>query len=158
MAEYTYDILLDRLAALCSQKEKCEHDAFAYLQKKGVPPADCQKAVDYLVKNQFISNSRYAQAFARDKARFDKWGVNKISAALALKRIDQQTIRLAVEQISPETQEETIEGEVSKKAKQIKEIATPQAKAKLLRFCASRGYPAGLSLKIIDKIINDSTY
>ena len=34
MAEYTYDILLDRLAALCSQKEKCEYDAFAYLQKK----------------------------------------------------------------------------------------------------------------------------
>ena len=158
MAEYDYGILLDRLAALCSQKEKCEHDAYAYLQKKGVSPADCLKAVDYLVKNQYINNTRYAKAFARDKARFDKWGVNKIAAALAQKQIDQKTISLAVEQISTETQEETIMGEVAKKAKHIDNLSDQKSKAKLLRFCAGRGYPAGISLKIIDKIIKDSTY
>jgi len=158
MAEYTYNAILDRLAALCSQKEKCEHDAFTYLRKYGMPAEDCHKAVDYLVKNQFINNTRYAKAFARDKSRFDKWGVNKIAAALAQKQIDQKTISLAVEQISTETQEETILGEVAKKARHIDNLSDQKSKAKLLRFCAGRGYPAGISLKIIDKIIKDSTY
>ena len=154
MAEYSYDILLDRLAALCSQKEKCEYDAYSYLQKKGVPSAECQKAVDYLVKNRFIDNQRFATAFARDKARFDKWGVKKIAAALSAKKIDQHTIQEAVGQISGEQQKETILAETTKKAKGIKDLSTPQAKAKLLRFCAGRGYPPALSLQIINQITN----
>lgn len=154
MAEYTYDILLDRLAALCSQKEKCEYDAFAYLQKKGVPSADCQKAVDFLVKNNFINNQRFATAFARDKAKFDKWGVKKIAAALSAKKIAQNTIQEAVSQISDDQQKETIMTEAAKKAKGIKDLSTPQAKAKLLRFCAGRGYPPTLSLQIINQITN----
>ena len=154
MAEYSYDILLDRLAALCSQKEKCEYDAFTYLQKKGVPDADCKKAVDFLVKNNFINNQRFATAFARDKARFDKWGVNKIAAALSAKKISPQTISEAVSQISGEQQKETIMAEAVKKAKGIKDLSTPQAKAKLLRFCAGRGYPPAMSMQIVNQITN----
>ena len=155
MAETTYDILLSRLAALCSQKEKCGHDAYEYLAKQGLPPDQCNKAVDYLIKNQFINNSRFAEAFARDKARFDKWGKNKIAIALAIKKIDQATIQKALDSIPDDLQKETIASETAKKARQIKDLSTPQAKAKLIRFCATRGYPSSLSLTIINNIINN---
>lgn len=155
MAEYTYDIALSKIAALCSQSEKCEYDAMEYLQKKGLSPQQCNQAVEYLVKNNYIDNLRFAKAFARDKAKFNKWGTAKISLALTRKKIDPQTIKTALENLPDDFIKEIIISETTKKAKTIKDLQQPQSKAKLLRFCAGRGYPMSLSLNIIEQIINN---
>ena len=157
MAESNYDIVLSKLASMCSLSEKCESDALEYLAKKGLTPDECQKGLDYLVKNSYIDNQRFANAFANDRAKFGKWGVIKIRAALAAKKISPAVINNAVGNISDHVQKEIILSETKKKAKSIKDLSTPQAKAKLIRFCASRGYPNDISFDIVDQIINNST-
>ena len=157
MAESNYNIVLGKLASMCSLSEKCESDALEYLAGKGLTPDECQKGLDYLVKNKYIDNQRFANAFANDKVKFGKWGVIKVRAALSAKKIGSDIIDNALRNIPDDLQKDVIATETAKKAKTIKDLSTPQVKAKLIRFCASRGYPNNISLSVIDQIINNST-
>ena len=69
------DKLLGRLQDLCARAEHCSADIF----QKAMKALDwdrvaSQEMVDSLVKDGYIDDRRYAEAFARDKAQLTGWG------------------------------------------------------------------------------------
>ena len=99
--------LLDRMMVLCSKREYCEADIRRKLYdaagKDGSIAADAaiwQETVEMIVgtlkKEKFLDDSRYAEAFARDKSAILGWGTVKIRHALAAKGISMECIDSAM--------------------------------------------------------------
>ncbi|MCQ2973604.1 MAG: RecX family transcriptional regulator [Bacteroidales bacterium] len=152
--EQYYCQVLNNLASLCSRSEKCEQDAIDYLTKKGLSQNECNRALNFLIENNYINNERYVEAFVKDKQRFSKWGTKKIAMALLQKKISKSLIENAIADFAELNESDIIYEQVEKKAKSIKDnIYSKEARAKLLRFCASRGYSIEKSFVAINRLL-----
>lgn len=143
----------DRAQWLCSQSEKCIFDIEKKLQQWGVNESEGKKIIDALLEDEFIDESRYTLAFAREKARFNKWGPKKIEMALRAKRIGNEHIDNAIEEISEFTNNHKLHEILAAKAKTIKAKDSYDLKTKLIRFGISRGFEYGQVLGIAEKIV-----
>ena len=85
-----YKKALNLAASLCSKKEYCCDDIRKKLLAWEIAPEDCSRILDFLQKNKFIDEARFASFYARDKFRFNRWGVQKIGLMLRQKGISDQ--------------------------------------------------------------------
>ncbi len=142
---------------LCSRTEKCESEAYKYMTTRGATNGEAFEAVEYLTENQYVDNERYARSYVADKARFNKWGKDKIVMQLRIKQIPDSVINGAVEEIfDPEMEKNTAQAELAKKLRGIKE-SEPRQKVweKLMRFAAGRGYSMEICSPIISQMLSD---
>lgn len=144
---------LNRAQWLCSQREKCISEIRLKLQQWGLDPKQGQAIVDSLVKDGFIDENRFALSFAREKARFNKWGPKKIEMALRAKRIPDDEIQNALIEVVQYTSTETLTDLITKKAKTLKYKDKYDLKNKLLRFGVSRGFGYGEVLGVVEEVM-----
>lgn len=143
--------LTDKLMAQCSRREYCVADVRAKAMKalEGDEQA-AQKVVDALVADRFVSDLRYASAYARDKSRIAGWGRVKISASLRAKGIDQQTISAALEEIDPDQARQRAEKAMEVKYRSLRD--DPQWRMKMLRFALGRGFTYDEASELISSL------
>ena len=72
----TPDEALAALMRLCARAEKSEGDARRLMRGWGVAEKDAEQVLGRLVRDRFIDDSRYAEAFVREKLRLSGWGIN----------------------------------------------------------------------------------
>lgn len=131
--------VLSRLEAQCARREYCVSDITAKAVKAMEGDAEAaREIVDSLVKDAFVSDLRYASAFAREKASLTGWGPIKIRFALGAKKIDRATIDAALEEVEPEKANDKLRRLMEQKWKSLQD--DPQGKLKLLKFALGRGY------------------
>lgn len=152
MKEETIQKLTDRLRNLCSRREYCSSDilkkATSYLEGD----ADAaEKVLQTLVAEKYVSDLRYATAYAREKAMISGWGENKIRYMLSGKRIDKDVITQALAQIDEDKADSRLERLLENKARSLK--VDPQKRLKLLRFAMGRGYQYDDVAQVIDGLI-----
>ena len=92
---------LRALMNVCTKSERAISDVRRSLTRWGVAPEQHQPIIDRLVRERFIDEVRYAEAYVREKLNLSRWGVRKIRAALKAKRIPEQTIDEALAQADP---------------------------------------------------------
>lgn len=131
--------VLDRLQAQCSKREYCVSD----IRRKALAALDgdavrAGEVVDSLVADRFVSDLRYASAFAREKAHLTGWGPVKIRYALAGKGISRSDADAALQEIEPDAASGRLRKLLASKAKTLE--GDPQARLKLIKFALSRGY------------------
>lgn len=131
---------LNTMAAICSKKEYCSQDVRKKLQKWEVPENEITRILDFLYKNKFVDDSRFAAFYARDKFRFNKWGPQKINQMLRQKGIAHPVIANALAALSPDAHDETCMVLLRGKLKTLKPDTPIRTKAKLIRFAAGRGF------------------
>lgn len=156
--------VLNRLMKQCSRREYCSSaiykkacEALAGKSPEGYSlpvteeiQVEAARIVAKLVSDGFISDRRYAEAYAREKAEISGWGPIKIKMNLAAQGLPKDII------------EESLDGAFSSGAahkKALKVISVkrkalgddPQWKIKLLRFALSRGYSYEDATKLIDE-------
>lgn len=144
--------MLEKAQALCSRKEKCLFDIRTKLSQWGAPPEMIPSIEKELLSDKFIDESRFALNFARDKARFNKWGPKKIEMSLRAKRISDEDIKVALTEVEPFTNCDTLADLIFKKAKTIKYSDKYELKSKLVRFGLSRGFDYNEILKAISSL------
>ena len=79
----TADEILYKLAARCSVSEQCLNDIENKLAKYDLPEEERTRILRHLVEEKYVDDQRYAEAYVRDKYRFNKWGRMKISQGYA---------------------------------------------------------------------------
>ncbi|MDY0200648.1 MAG: regulatory protein RecX [Tenuifilaceae bacterium] len=146
---------LERAQRLCSLQEKCISDVKLKLIQWGANTDDITGIIKQLVESGFINEQRFALSFARDKANGNHWGPKKIEMALRTKRISDELIQLALEDVEPLTDNETLGKLLSKKLRSLKYKNIYDLKNKMLRFGVSRGFNYGDVRDETDKIIRD---
>jgi len=148
--------VLDRLQAQCVKREYCRSDIFRKALTAFEGDRDSAgRLVESLVADRFVDDSRYAAAFAREKARLSGWGPAKISFALRGKGIDKSIISDALKEIDSEEADRRMVSVLETKYKTLK--GDPQEKFKLLRFGLTRGYDYDKIAPVVDEILKKNS-
>ena len=66
---------------LCARAEKSQDDARRLMRGWGLAEREGEQVLARLVRDRFIDDGRYAEAFVRDKLRLSGWGEYKIRTA-----------------------------------------------------------------------------
>lgn len=142
--EKLFQSALSRAMALCSKREYCIHDIRGKLHFRGLNKSDADKIIATLLKENFINEKRYAEAYVKDKFSYNKWGRVKIRAELKAKKIPGEIISDALECIDEKTYRETLKGLLQKHRKNTKAASEYEMRSKLLRYGLSKGFEGDL--------------
>ena len=136
----TPDEALASLMRLCARTEKSEGDARRLMRGWGLAERDAQQVLDRLVRDRFIDDSRYAEAFVREKLRLSGWGEYKIRTALQRKGVGKELIDAALSQADRSGMGERLAQQLERKARTVKYATQYELKTKLIRYGLSLGY------------------
>ncbi len=148
-----------KMADLCARAEHCESEIREKLRKNGISLQETDDIVDFLIKNRFIDNARFASSFTNDKVRFSGWGRNKVRQALALKRIPAAFIREALENIDEDLYLETLHKVALSKSRHLS-LNDYDDRIKLYRYLLTRGFESSListEISTLRKAENDES-
>lgn len=143
---------LNIVAGQCSKKEYCSFDILKKLQRWELEEKDIAAVMEFLVKNHFLDDTRFAEAYARDKHRFNRWGKLKIMQMLRQKRVPERIIERALSSLPNEESDATCLALLKQKNRGLKEEDPYKRKAKLFRFALSRGFDYETVSRCIDQL------
>jgi regulatory protein len=144
-----FKVSLNKSMAQCSQKELCCDDIRKKLSLWGVETNDIEKIIEILIKERFIDEVRYANAFVRDKFKYNKWGKVKIAMHLRHKKLPAEITGQALNSIDHDQYVRFIRGILESHRRSIKAKNQLDLKAKLLRYGQSKGFENGVLYDIL---------
>ena len=139
----------------CSGAEHCCAEVRAMLERHKVEADDIALILKHLVKEGYVDEGRYADAFVHDKVRFAKWGRVKISQALCQKHIPADVADAAMARIDEDEYMSALKEVVASRYRQTKGATEYERKMKTMKSVCSRGYEPALVrnvLKLQDSI------
>ena len=151
----TAEQALASLMRLCARAERSSGDAMRLMATWMVPEGDRQRVLQRLIKDRFIDDSRYAEAFVREKSNLSAWGEYKIRATLRRKGIADEIINNALLQMPTEQNIERLTERLKRKMRTIKYDTTYQLKTKLIRHALSLGFSMDDVLKCVEEVMRD---
>ena len=141
---------LTKAMALCSHREFCCSDMHGKLESWGVGDNDNEKIIGLLIKENFINEERFAQAFVKDKFNYNKWGKVKLGAHLRTKNIPSGIIRSALDSIDNEVYTKLLKDLIASHRKSVKAKNQYDMKARLLRYGLSKGFESSLLYDLLN--------
>jgi regulatory protein len=146
------NIALKKAMALCARRELCSEDIRIKLDSWGITDLNANKIISTLIRENFINEDRYANAFVKDKFRYNSWGRVKIASYLRAKKIGSELIQSALDSLDEEHYRQTIRDIMAVHRKSIKAKNQYDLKGKLMRFGLSRGYESNLLYDILNEL------
>ena len=142
---------LNKAMALCARREYCSWDIRVKLESWDLNSSEARSVISTLIKEDFINDKRYAEAFVRDKYRYNKWGKIKITAHLKAKNIASELISSALESLDEDQYKQMVRDTLDTHRKFVKAKNQYDLKGKLMRFGLSKGFES----HILYDILND---
>jgi regulatory protein len=136
-------IAYDKAALLCSRSEKCTSEIEEKLKLWGLSADESESVIKKLISEKYLDNERFARAYAKDKFRFNRWGRQKIEYMLRAKHINQEIVKIALEEITDEGYTDELLRLIADKEKTIKAKDQYDKRNKLMRFAMGRGFESG---------------
>lgn len=143
------------LMRLCARAEKCEGDARRLMRGWGLTEEQIREVLDRLVKECFIDDARYTEAFVREKLRLSGWGAYKIRAALQRKGIPGGMIDAALGRIDREGMADRLREQLRRKARTVRSATPRELKTKLIRYGISLGYEYETVFECVSELIKN---
>lgn len=152
----TADEALTSLMRLCARAERSSGDALRLMQNWGVNKNEQQEVLQMLIKERFIDDRRYAEAFIREKCNLSAWGRYKIQSALKRKGIASDIIAEALTKLNPTDNKKRLQDRLQTKIKHIKYDTAYQLKTKLIRYALSLGFEMDEVMDCVNEIIKNN--
>lgn len=143
---------ISKATEICSRSEKCIYDIILKCREWQLSRDETAEVIDYLLKEKFVDQLRYATSFVHDKFRFNKWGKIKLAYALRQKQVEEEYIKEALSRLPAEAYLTVLKDLISAKANTIKDQQPFAKRQKLLAFAQSHGFEVDISLSIIESI------
>jgi regulatory protein len=142
---------LMKARAYCDKAERAHRDVRTKLVQWGLFSGDREKIISILIEEDLLNETRYAEAFANDKFRFNKWGIMKIEQALKAKGVSERNIRDALKRIDPQAYEQTVKEIAQKRLEREsgKGLQNWQKEQKVMRYLLSRGFDSAIVKKVL---------
>ena len=134
----------------CSGAEHCCAEVRAMLERHKVEADEIALILKHLVKEGYVDESRYADAFVHDKVRFAKWGRVKIAQALWQKRIPDDVADAALSGIDEDEYMTALRDVITSRYRQTKGATDYERKMKTMKSVCSRGYEPALVRKVLN--------
>ena len=154
---------LARLQGQCSKDEYCTgqirkkllnwSERNRVVGKEPFSDAQIESVVNALLEEKYVDDCRFAGAYARDKARFAKWGKVKIAYNLKMLGIEKEIVVRVLEENADLFSDELLEQIIKRKWNSLGDKVAPAAKKeKVLRFALGRGFAYDQILPVIKRL------
>jgi len=140
---------LERAKWLCAKQERCQSEIYKKLKEWGIEEENSEEIITQLIIENFIDEKRFAQLYSRSKFNQLKWGKIKISYELKQKGISEKYIHYGLQEIDNKVYIKTLQKEIEKKTKELKENNTFILKNKLIKYFYSKGYEPELTIELL---------
>ena len=138
------------LAALCAQAEHCQWEMLEKMRRWEVPEEAQARVIQRLVSERYVDDERYAQAFVKDKIRYNKWGRRKVDQALWQKHIDEDIRKRVLDEVDDDEYLSVLRPLLKQKRKSTKANSDYELNQKLMRFALGRGFTFDIIRQCID--------
>jgi len=142
---------LKKAMALCASREYCSDDIRNKLDLWGIDTVDSDNIINVLVRENFVNDKRYAEAFVKDKYHHNKWGKAKIASQLRAKRIAPDLINSALAALDDDQYRQMIKDTLASHRKLIKAKNKYDLKGKLMRYGLSKGFESHILYDILNE-------
>jgi regulatory protein len=147
------NLALQKCMKLCSTKEYAPQEIMDKLVAWEIPNEEALEILKALEAEKFLDPYRFARYYVNDKIKFNKWGRIKIGLMLKQKKVAEEAVKEAFDQINDEDYFAVLTDELRKKRKTIKEDDPYIIRGKLYQFAAGRGFEGEIIHKAMDRIL-----
>jgi regulatory protein len=152
--EAEIDILMGKARSYCAYQERCITEVNAKLKDWKAPEIMAEKVIERLITENYLNEGRFAKTFAGSKFRNNKWGKTRIVHELRQRRIPDELIREAVEELVDEDYTNVLINLLAKKSKEIREPDPFRKKQKLIAFAVQKGFTYDEARKAATELID----
>tara|TARA_B100001063_G_scaffold242994_1_gene272737 strand:+ start:657 stop:1106 length:450 start_codon:yes stop_codon:yes gene_type:complete len=141
-----------KIEYFCAYQERCHSDVINKLNKLGVFGNQVDEYICYLIDENFLSETRYSEAYVRGKFNNNNWGRIKIIRELKSRNISEWNINNALLQIDYSEYEKKLDKICDKLLKQISGTSS-EVRNKIVRRLTQKGWETDLIIKCLNRPI-----
>lgn len=138
-----------RIEAFCAYQERSHQQVRRKLFLLGMNSTETEDILTDLITAGFLSEERYAKAFAGGKFRMKKWGRARIEQQLRMQGLSKRCIADGLKEIDRQDYEKTLRGLLEKKMNALKGDTLLVKKNKAARYAIGKGYESDLVWKML---------
>jgi regulatory protein len=136
----------------CAYQERCHLEVTNKLNKLGVFGDELDEYVCYLIDENFLSETRFSEAYVRGKFNNNNWGKVKISRELKLRNISDWNITNALSQINSEDYNNKLR-KLCLKIVELNDKSEFELKNKVVKNLSYKGWEVDLVIKTLNQLI-----
>jgi regulatory protein len=136
----------------CAYQERCHLEVTNKLNKLGIFGDELDEYVCYLIDENFLSETRFSEAYVRGKFNNNNWGKVKISRELKLRNISDWNIRNALSQINSEDYNNKLR-KLCLKLVELNDKSEFELKNKVVKNLSYKGWEVDLVIKTLNQLI-----
>jgi len=133
-------VLKIKAASYCAYQERSIQQVSDKLTKLNASPIQLEEVIVWLRKENFLDETRFAEAYVSGKFKLKKWGRIKIIHGLKMHRVDEDIINQALETIDLSDYHQTLQLLYSKKESEIGKLDSSSIRKKLSRYLIGKGF------------------
>ena len=158
MKEYSENELKNKAEAYCSSAEHCSWEVENKLKQWEASDEVAQNIIAHLLKERYVDNSRFCQAFVHDKYLFNRWGRQRIRQELRMRQLDDKDIACGMEGIDDKEYMEGLKSLLLSKNRNLKARNDYERAQKLMRYAAGRGFSIEETMQCIKLVTADEYF
>jgi regulatory protein len=136
----------------CAYQERCHLEVTNKLNKLGIFGDELDEYVCYLIDENFLSETRFSEAYVRGKFNNNNWGKVKISRELKLRNISDWNISNALSQINSEDYDNKLR-KLCLKLVELNDKSEFELKNKVVKNLSYKGWEVDLVIKTLNQLI-----
>jgi len=136
----------------CAYQERCHLEVTNKLNKLGIFGDELDEYVCYLIDENFLSETRFSEAYVRGKFNNNNWGKVKISRELKLRNISDWNISNALSQINSEDYNNKLR-KLCLKLVELNDKSEFELKNKVVKNLSYKGWEVDLVIKTLNQLI-----
>ncbi len=144
--------LKKKIEYFCAYQERCHYDVINKLNKLGVFGDQVDEYICYLIDENFLSETRYSEAYVRGKFNNNNWGRVKIIRELKSRNISEWNIDNALGQIDDTEYKKKLDQICEKQIQQI-DGTSSEVRNKIIRRLTQKGWETDLIIKCLNRPI-----
>ena len=136
----------------CAYQERCHLEVTNKLNKLGVFGDELDEYICYLIDENFLSETRFCEAYVRGKFNNNNWGKVKISRELKLRNISDWDISNALSQINSEDYNNKLR-KLCLKLVKLSDKPEFELRNKVVKNLSYKGWEIDLIIKTLNQLI-----
>lgn len=149
--QLTKEQALQKLKHYCAYQERCHSEVKEKLYNLGVWKKDHDEIIASLIEENYLSEERFAIAFAGGKFRMKQWGRVKIKYELKQKQVSEYSIKKALKQIGEDDYRAVLKKLADEKYSSLKGEQYLARKKKTIDYLISKGFETELVRQAVEK-------
>ena len=141
-----------KIEYFCAYQERCHLEVSKKLNKLGVFGDDVDEYVCYLIDENFLSETRFSEAYVRGKFNNNNWGKIKIIRELKSRNISNWNISNALNQISDIDYNNKLK-KLCEKQIELSDKTKVEMRNKVIKSLSIKGWEIDLIITQINQLI-----